>query len=56
MIEDKLSHDERLRLECVAQAVSSSTLNGNSAEGIVYKASKFEDYIRNGSKVEIANG
>lgn len=48
MIEDKLDHDERLRLECVAQAVASTAMSRPSAETIVETAKRFETYIREG--------
>lgn len=43
MLEDKLEHDERLRLECLAQA--NVTSHGQSAEVIVQKAREFEQYV-----------
>lgn len=51
MIEDKLLHDERVRLECIAQAVISEPRA--TAEGIIAKARKFEKYVLIGSE---ANG
>lgn len=47
MIEETLTHDERLRLECVAQSVSmhSSVMGPKSAEQIVHAAKSFEKYI-----------
>lgn len=49
MIEDKLTHDERLRLECVAQAVQMNAMRGlASAEGVVDAAKTFEAYVRTG--------
>ncbi len=46
MIEDKLSHDERLKLECIAQA--NILLHGKyvSAEQIVDTAARFERYVK----------
>lgn len=49
MHEDKLTHDERLRLECLAQAVvASGAAAGRSqtAEDIVARARKFETFVR----------
>lgn len=44
MVEDKLTHDERLRLECIAQAVASRP--NAAASTIVSSAKEFEKYIR----------
>lgn len=49
MIEDKLTHDERLRLECVAQAVAYSSTTQVRASGeasIVSIAKTFEAYVK----------
>ncbi len=46
MIEDKLTSDERIRLECVAQANAQMTLQ--TADQIIEKAVKLEAYIKNG--------
>lgn len=47
--EDKLSHDERLRLEALAQAIQSGMMGHNDrADTIVQRANIFEAYIRNG--------
>lgn len=51
MIEDKLTHDERLRLECVSQATPTMG-PPQSAEQIIEKASRLEEYIRNGRGTE----
>lgn len=49
MMEDKLEHDERLRLECIAQAVqaSASSLRASTVtpDRIVTIAKSFERYI-----------
>ena len=46
MTEDLLSHDERLHLECVAQAVALHAMKPTpSAEHIVCMARKLEAYI-----------
>lgn len=44
MIEDKLSREERIRLEALNQAVNVGRLN--SDEQIVERAERFERYIR----------
>lgn len=44
MIEDKLDHDERLRLECLAQA--NATGHGQSPEQIIEKATRYERFVR----------
>lgn len=53
MNEDKLTHDERLRLECVAQAVIAVTATATVtrdtspvAARVVVTARLLEDYIR----------
>lgn len=46
MIEDKLTHDERLRLECVAQSVANNAMQRASVEKIVSDARAFEEFIR----------
>lgn len=47
MNEDKLTHDERLRLECLAQAVALyATKPQVHAEQVVYHAEVFESYVR----------
>jgi hypothetical protein len=48
VIEDKLTHDERLRLECIAQAaVSTGAAAGRpvSAEQVIETACRFERFI-----------
>lgn len=47
VIEDKLTHDERLRLECLSQAVMSTPIERPS-DWIVQKAQAFEIYITEG--------
>ena len=49
MIEDKLDHDERLRLECLAQAINSTHMNPLSvpAEKIIERAKQFEEFVKN---------
>lgn len=44
MIEDKLSHDERLRLECLSLAAATSNIT--TPDGIVHKAKLYEQYLR----------
>lgn len=46
MIEDKLTRDERIRLESLAQAVASSGMHQEGTETIIHKAKRFETYIR----------
>lgn len=46
MIEDRLDRDERIRLECLNQAVTSTTMRPASAEQIIDKAKRFENYVR----------
>lgn len=45
MIEDKLNHQERIRLECIAQAVAHNAMRHQSAEVIVQTAKTFEEYV-----------
>jgi hypothetical protein len=45
MIEDKLTHDERLRLECVAQA---NLMRCDHSEQLIKVAAKIENYVKNG--------
>jgi hypothetical protein len=50
MIEDKLEHDERLRLECLAQAIVAGKMTvDDDTDGIIARASKFEAYVTEGS-------
>lgn len=46
MIEDKLDHDERLRLECLAQAIARSGMSQLSDEVLLKRAKTFEDYVK----------
>lgn len=48
MIEDKLTHDERLRLECLAQAVALSAHAPEVANDIVGAAQLLEGYVADG--------
>jgi len=56
MIEDRLTHEERLRLECLAQSVARSGMVLGRSENdtnIVDRAKLFEDYVsgrRDGDK------
>lgn len=50
MIEDKLNHAERVRLECVAQAVARSMGRPNSTEGILKDAAEFEKFVLAGTQ------
>lgn len=48
-IQDKLSHDERLRVDCLAQALR-IILPEETNQTMVDRAALFEDYVRNGKK------
>jgi hypothetical protein len=50
MSEDKLSHEERIRLESLAIAHTDPRLV--PTEQIIQTAAQFEDYIKNGSNTE----
>jgi hypothetical protein len=52
MIEDKLTREERIRLECLALANTDPRLV--PIEQILATAAKFEIYIINGSNTETA--
>lgn len=45
MFEDKLTRDERLRLEALAQSVASMYGRDRPPEDIINRAKKFEIYI-----------
>jgi hypothetical protein len=51
MTEDQLSHDERRRLECVAQAVALRAGGVNPSDGgtVVRTAAVIERYVRSGT-------
>lgn len=44
MLEDRLNQEQRIRLECIAQANILS--HGASAEQIIEKARRFEKFIK----------
>jgi len=46
MHEDKLEHDERLRLECLAQAIQSNLGRPKSTVDTVKRAAAFEAFVR----------
>lgn len=48
MIEDKLTHDERVRLECVAQAVAmnATILGPCTSTQVIDAARQFERYVK----------
>lgn len=49
MMEDKLEHDERLRLECLAQSIAAQmALGARGSQGIIARAADFEKYVRTG--------
>lgn len=54
MIEDKLTHDERIRLECVAQAVAytQSQIGDTTSKGVVLIAAVFEFYVKGMQVIE----
>lgn len=47
MIEDKLTRDERIRLEALAQANAAASFD-TDPDARVQTAKRFEDYIREG--------
>jgi hypothetical protein len=47
MLEDKLSGEERIRLEALNQAVNSSTSKGLATEQILQRAKLFAQFIGN---------
>lgn len=49
MIEDKLTHDERLRLECIAQANASKGMSGGDPAAVLKAAAMYEKFIRDGA-------
>lgn len=57
MLEDKLSHDERLRLECVAQAVNfkgvMQTAGIGGGKTVIELAKDFEKYVKGGPRVTV---
>lgn len=46
MIEDKLSYAERLRLECLNQAVQRNVMKPVSNDEIIATAQAFEGYVK----------
>jgi len=46
MLEDKLTRDERIRLEALAQAVAMNMQRNLQSNLIIQDAKKLEDYIR----------
>jgi hypothetical protein len=46
-IMDRLTHDERLRLECLAQAMQTAAFTGNVST-ILSQAKKYETYVTTG--------
>lgn len=48
MIEDKLTTDQRIRLEALGQSTTSFVGSNTSGMLIVARAQDFEDYIREG--------
>lgn len=53
MVEDKLTHDERLRLECLAQAVALHAMgNKPSADVLIKYAEDFEAWVKEPARAE----
>lgn len=51
MMEDKLDHDERLRLECLAQSIAAHhAMVGQGRQGIIDRAKEFEQYVKGEAK------
>lgn len=50
MIEDKLSKDERVRLEALAQANMTYQMKSPSADVVLDTAERYREYIENGRK------
>lgn len=48
MIEDKLTHDERLRLECVAQAINHAAGRPADIKHTLDKAKDIEAFVKSG--------
>ena len=48
MIEDKLTRDERIRLEALAQGIASQGMQSLQPEALLVRAKKFEAWIRDG--------
>lgn len=49
MIEDKLDQEQRLRLECLAQAIAhahGSPMRATAVSTIIVDAKRLEDYVR----------
>jgi hypothetical protein len=47
--EDKLTHDERLRLEALGQAAGVYGLQGAPPAAVIAAAREFERYVKDGS-------
>lgn len=47
-LEDKLTHDERVRLECIEQAIVSFSMKSCTEDTIIIRAKEFEKYILEG--------
>jgi hypothetical protein len=56
VIEDKLTHDERLRLECLAQVTALHSMGQKpTPEQIINQAKKYEAFIKGDSDAAEAN-
>lgn len=50
MIEDKLDQDQRIRLECLAQAnIAAGLMPDKTATSVINVAKKFEKFIKEGT-------
>lgn len=52
MIEDKLTHEERLRVECVAQAINHAAGRPADMKHTLDKARQIENYVKTGNAGE----
>lgn len=58
MIEDKLTHDERLRLECLAQSIAShaSRLGKPASDSDIRRTAEvFERFVKDGQRSTASN-
>lgn len=60
MFEDKLTHEERLRLECLSQAQMTIGIHPAPTTQVIDRAALFEEYVKNGtnpkSKEDVKKG
>lgn len=50
---DLLNRRERIRLEALAQAVASTSMQGLGEKAILHRAAAFEKYIREGTTLDV---